>query len=83
MNKVLVTVSVPLIEQEYNVWIPINKTIGMVKLLMEKVIIELSDNNFKSIGNNRLYNSITHTLYEDNLFVKDSDIRNGTKLVLL
>lgn len=83
MNKVSVSVFVPLIEQEYDLFIPINKTIGVVKQLVEKAIVELSDGNFKSNGDTKLYNKLTNQVYDGAIFVKDSNIRNGTQLILL
>ena len=46
MNKVLVTVYVPLIEQEYNLFIPVNRKIGLVKKILVNSIVELSDGDY-------------------------------------
>lgn len=83
MNKVLIQLYVPLIEQEYNLFVPINKKIGIVKRLIENSIIELTDGNFKTNGTTKLYNKMTSIVYNDEHFIKDTDIRNGTKLILL
>lgn len=68
MNKVSVSVFVPLIEQEYDLFIPINKTIGVVKQLVEKAIVELSDGNFKSNGDTKLYNKLTNQVFDESDF---------------
>ena len=83
MNKVLVTVYVPLIEQEYNLFIPVNRKIGLVKKILVNSIIELSDGDYIIENEISLYNKMTNQEYKDDIFVIESDIRNGTKLILL
>ena len=83
MNKILVLVYVPEIEQEYDIYIPINKKIGTIKKVIINSIIELSDGNINNIDNLKLYDKITSKVYENNIMVKDSGIKNGCKLVLM
>ena len=82
-NKVLVELIVPEIEESYDIYIPINKKIGSIINLLSKAIFELSDGEY--INNNRsfLYNSDTGEKYDINVIVKDTNIRNGTKIVLM
>ena len=42
-NKVLVELIVPQIDEKYNVYIPINKKIGNVIVLLNKAISELTN----------------------------------------
>ncbi len=83
MNKVLVSVYVPLIEQEYDLLIPINRKIGLIKKIIGNSIIELSDGNYQIDGYFNLYNKKTNRVYDDDAFVINTDIRNGEKLMLL
>jgi hypothetical protein len=83
MEKILICVYVPLIEKEYDVYIPINKKIGYIKKLLIKSINELSDNNFKVNNNITLSNKLTSYVYDEEEFVYNTDIRNGVKLVIL
>ena len=83
MNKVLICVFVPLIEKEYDVYIPVNKKVGYIKKLLIKSIIELSENNYKVSENIVLSNKTTSYVYKDDEYIIDTDIRNGTKLVIL
>ena len=83
MNKVLVYVYVPLIEQEYNLFIPINRKIGLIKKIIGRSIIDLSDGNYQIEGYFNLYNKMTNRIYDDDTFVINTDIRNGSKLILL
>jgi hypothetical protein len=82
MNKVLVTICVPLIEKKFDVYIPINKKIAYIKILLESVMPDLSEGNFRSVLS-ILYNKTTGIEYNEDILVKDSDIRNGTQLLLL
>lgn len=83
MNKVLVYVYVPLIEQEYNLFIPVNRKIGLIKKILGNSIIELSDGNYQIEGYFNLYNKTTNRMYDDDAYVINTDIRNGSKLILL
>ena len=65
MNKVLVFVYVPLIEQEYELFIPINRKIGMIKKLICKAIIELSDNNYRVNKSVKLSNKSRYVISSD------------------
>ena len=81
-NKILVVVYVPLLEEEYTVFIPANKKIGTVKNNIIDSVIELSEGNFKK-DNNLLYDAGRSLVFDNNIYVKDSTITNGTKLILL
>lgn len=81
-NKILIMVYVPLIEKEFNIYIPIAKKIGTIKNLIIKVVEESSGGTFVNDGCKNLYDKLTGEKIDDNMFVKNSDIKNGTKLVL-
>ena len=82
-NKVLVELYVPDIEEKYSVWIPVNKKIGNIILLLDKAIREMNNNTAVVNDNNALYNRTTGTKYQVDVLLRDTDIRSGTKLVLL
>lgn len=81
-NKILVIVYVPMIEKEYNIYIPTVKKIGTIKNLIIKVVEESSDSIFVSDDTKYLYDKNTGEKLDDNLFVKNSVIENGSKLIL-
>ena len=83
MNKVLVIVYVPFIEEQYELFIPINKKIGTIKKTLIESIIELSNGEITSDSNLKLYDKNTGIPLRSDTYVKDSTIRNGTKLVLM
>lgn len=49
-NKILVIVYVPLIEKEFDIYIPIAKKVGTVKNLIIKIIEESSEGTFVNDG---------------------------------
>ena len=82
-NKVLVKLVVPEIDQTYDVYLPVNKKIGNIVNLLNKAINELTENVFPISNKNKLYNAITKKIYQPDLLLAYSDIRNGTTLVLV
>jgi hypothetical protein len=83
MNKVLVLVYVPMLEEEYDIFIPINKKVGTIKKLIAGTILELSGCQIKNPDEFKLYNKETGEKYDNNLDVKASGIANGSKLLLI
>lgn len=81
-NKFYVIVSVPMIEQDFDFCIPINKKVGTVKNLMIKMILEQSEEAFFNSGSMCLYDKNTGDRILEDFFVKDSVIQNGSKLIL-
>ena len=83
MNKVLVKVYVPIIEEQYDILIPLNRRIYNVIKLLTKAINELSNGYYVPYQTPILYDKITATPYDKNLSIRESDIRNGTELILI
>ncbi len=81
-GKIYVIVSVPLIEQEFDMYIPSSKKIGSIKQLIIQIVEERSDFNFVDDGCKHLYDKITGDMMDDNEFVKFSKIKNGSRLIL-
>ncbi len=82
-NKVLVEITVPEIDQTYNAFLPINKKVGNILVLITKAISDMSNNNYQVSTTNALYNRITGEKYNTDDLIRETNIRNGTKLVLL
>ena len=79
-NKVLVNIIVPEINQKYDVFLPVNKKIGSIIRLVNKSINELTN---EPIAFKHLYNEETKELYDYDVLLINSKIRNGSKLILL
>ena len=78
-NKILIRLYIPLIEEEYDIFIPINKRVGTIKQLLEKCISEQNDNGYVLAEDTNLYSKE----YDVQLLVKDTDLKNGSRVVLL
>ena len=82
-NKILIRLYIPLIEEEYDIFIPINKRVGTIKQLLEKCISEQNDNGYVLAEDTNLYSKETGEVYDVQLLVKDTDLKNGSRVVLL
>lgn len=83
MNKILVKLYVPMIEKQFDIWIPLNKRICNVIKLLVKVIDDFSRGYYKPKKLPTLYDRATAEPYDVNLTVRETSIRNGTELVLI
>ncbi len=82
-NKVLVELYVPLIEKKYEVFLPAGKKIGEIIILITKGLVDISNNYYQITNKERLYNHVTGKEYSRNQIIKNTDIRNGSQLVIL
>ena len=82
MNKVYIILFVPQIGEKYEMFLPISKKIGVISKLLTKSINELSDGSFP-IKDSLLYDRESGIMYDLNITVKESNIRNGSEIILL
>ena len=82
-NKVLVSVNVPSLEEKYDIYIPVNRKIHSVLKMIMMSLYELSRGSFDMQKKYVLYNALTGTMYDMNMLVRDTDIRNGSMIILL
>lgn len=84
MNKYLITVIVPVIDYTFDVEIPNNRKVGTIK----KILLSELNSKFNSVYNKgfndiRMIDRDNGTEYNNNLYIKDSKIINGSKLILI
>ena len=82
-NKILIELSIPLIEKTYVLYIPINKKIGTVKKLIEEGLIELTDNDYIVKEDSNFYSMETGEVYDVNKTVRETDLKNGSRIILI
>jgi len=82
-NKVLVELVVPTIESSFDVYLPINKRIGNIITLLNKTVSEFSEGCYEGNEKTALYNRDTSEKYDVNALLYNTNIRNGTTLILL
>ena len=82
-NKVLVNISVPELDKSYDVFLPVNKKIGNIVSLLDKMLNDLSDGIYPIAKKIVLLNLDTEEIYVPDVLLINTTIRNGTKLMLI
>lgn len=82
-NKILIELEIPLVEKKYDLFIPINKKIGTIKKLIENSLKELTDTNYEIREDTNLYSKDTGEIYDVNKTVRDTDLKNGSRIILI
>ena len=80
-NKVLIKIYVPTIE--YELYIPINESVKKVLELIVKSIYELSDSSLDKSVNHYLMDPNTATIYNNFQIIRETNIRNSKKVILI
>ncbi len=82
-NKILVEVIVPLLEERYEVFIPISKRISVVIKLIEKALKEMTNGYYPNKENSVIIDAETGNVFDINITVKESKMINGSKIILI
>ena len=82
-NKILIELEIPLIEKKYDLFIPINKKVGTIKRLIELALIELTDGAYVMAEDTNFYSKESGGIYDINKTVRDTDLKNGSRIILL
>ncbi len=81
-NKILITVGVPMIDEEYDIYIPVSKNIKLSIDLIVKAINELTNGHFPIKDNYIMINSNGEILSKSKT-IKESNLKNGDKVILV
>lgn len=81
-NKVNVELIVPSIGKTYNIFIPVNKTVGEVIVILNKTIDEMTS-CFPINNQLSLFDILENTIYEPKVEIINTKIRNGSILALI
>ena len=82
-NKILIELYIPLIEKSYDLYIPINKTIGTVKKLIEEALVEITNHAYVIKPESNFYSKENGSMYNVNTTVRDTDLKNGSRVILV
>ena len=82
-NKILIELEIPLIEKWYDLFIPINKKVGTVKNLIENALVELTDSAYVPKDDSNFYSKETGEIFDVNKTVRDTNLRNGSRIILI
>lgn len=80
--KILIKLFLPELEQSFEMYIPVNRTVGQVIELMNKVVNDITLNVYPIKDGLQLMNRRNNTFYEYNDLIRNTNIRNGTELVM-
>lgn len=82
-NKILIHLFVPQIDEEFDIYIPLNKNIANTIILIGKSIKEIKYINDFDTTHFSLYSCETGMPYKPDSIIKESNIRNSTNLILM
>jgi hypothetical protein len=82
-NKVLVILNLPELDETYDIMIPVSRKIGNIIELISKYLYEETDGKYQIDIHKSLYNKESSQRYSNNQLVIETDIRNGTRLILI
>ena len=80
--RVYVIIEVPILDKKLEMFIPADRRIHDLISILKKSIPELSQNYYKDKVPN-IYNKSNGSLYDMNVIIKNSDIKMGTRLILM
>lgn len=78
-NKILVNFYILSLGKNYEIFIPVNEKVGNITKLLNNSLFEDID----SSKNNKILNAETGIVYNNNTLIRTSDIKNGTRLLLI
>ena len=82
-NKILIELLVPSIEKTYDLFVPVNKKVGTVKRLIEDALADLSNKNYVPRKDTNFFSYETGNIYDVNQTIIDTDLVNGSKIILI
>ena len=80
--RVYITLDIPILDEKYELLVPIDRRIHDLVDILKENIKGLKDNYYKDKTPN-IFNKSSGELYDMNLIIKDSNIKTGTRLLLL
>ena len=83
-NKVLIKAVFPTIDRTYDIKIPVNELVWKVNSLVVKAVYDMNGISFDINKDNFVMISKNNgTMYENNVAIMDTDIRNGSEIIFL
>ena len=82
-NKVLIHILVPELDENFDIFIPVNELIWKIKKLLLKSISDITGVPLNNEYEYVLLNKDTNRIYQSNEQVINTDIRNGTEIFII
>lgn len=83
VNKILIRLYVPVIDECYDIRIPLDKKLYKVIYLLIKSIYDLSEGAYIPQSSPHLYDKWSAHCFDIDLTVKENNIQNGAELILI
>ena len=80
--RVFVIIEIPILDKKYDLFVPIDRRIHDIIKSIKESDKELTRGYYKDRKLN-LYNKSNGKIYDLNVIIKNSDIKMGTRLVLI
>lgn len=81
-NKVLINLIVPALMDEFEIFIPVNERVSKLKELLLNSLSDLTDNEFNKDKSYSLIDPETGTIYENDMIIRETDLKNVKKVIL-
>ena len=81
-NKILIRVIVPYVQEEYEIFIPVNERISKVKKLIINTLMDITENAINKEKKYCLIDSDGGGMYQGNQIVRDTNIINAKSVIL-
>ena len=81
-NKVLIKIICPELDEQFDLFIPVNEIMWKINKMIIKCISDLTNTNFDINLEYILMNKENGRIYNNNEVVIDTDIRNATELIV-
>ncbi len=81
-NKVLIKLTIPELDTQYDLFIPVNEIIWKIKKLILKALSDMLETNININDNYILINKDNSRIYGNNEIVINTDIRNASELIM-
>lgn len=78
-NKFMVNLYVLALDKHFELFIPVDEKVGNIVKLINNSLL----NNFPNNKKFTLLNLYSGSIYKNNVLVRDTDIQNETKLILI
>lgn len=81
-NKILISVKVPMIDEEYDIFMPVSKNVKLAINLIVKTINELTVGHYP-LKNDSILLDQNGRILDVKLTIKECNLKNGDRLILL
>lgn len=81
--KILIKVFFPCLEASFDVYIPTTRSVQYISILLQKHMQENYFEKYQLNPNAVIFNKSSGVVYEHNKIISDTDIRNGSKIVII